>query len=153
MRPHSPGGERGHESVSRRGALRLLSGGGFHQRLEVPVNRLLLEVDGLCKAAQKHRRSGDVMASPSELWGIIPPIHDVALDLAARPERRSPGYAHGAQRAAPSAPAQVAAGSTAFVVAPRYVPRHTRGHPHEGLKGCGSIETLPPPVAVLRHLP
>ena len=31
---------------------------------------------------QKHRRYGDVLTSPSELWGIVPPIHDVALDLA-----------------------------------------------------------------------
>ena len=46
------------------------------------MDRLLLEVDRLWKAAQKHRRIGDVLASPSELWGIVPPIHDVALDLA-----------------------------------------------------------------------
>ena len=30
---------------------------------------------------QKHRRSGDVLASPSELWGIVSSVHDVALDL------------------------------------------------------------------------
>ena len=81
MHPHSPGRERGHESVSRRGALYLLNGGGFHERPEVPAN-LLLGVDRLRKAAQKHRRSGDVLASPSELWGIVSSIHDVALDLA-----------------------------------------------------------------------
>ena len=42
----------------------------------------LLGVDGLGNAAQKHYRSGDVLASPSELWGIISSIQDVALDLA-----------------------------------------------------------------------
>ena len=82
MRPYSPGGERGRESVSQCGALHLLNGGSFHQRPEVPVDRLLLGVDKLWKAAQKHRHSGDVLASPSKLWGIIPPVHDVALDLA-----------------------------------------------------------------------
>ena len=65
----------------RQGALRLLNGGGFYQHPEVPVDRLLLGVDRLWKAAQKHHRSGDVLASPSELWGIVPSIHDVALDL------------------------------------------------------------------------
>ena len=79
--PHSPGGERGHELVSRRGALRLLNGGGFHQCPEVPVDRLFLGVDMLGKAAQKHCRSGNVLASPSELWGIASPVHDVVLDL------------------------------------------------------------------------
>ena len=68
--------------MSRRGALRLLNGGGFHQRPEVSVDRLLLGVDRLGKAAQKHRRSGDVLDSLSELWGIVSSIHDVALDLA-----------------------------------------------------------------------
>ena len=46
------------------------------------MDRLLLGVDGLGKAAQKHHRNGDVLASPSELLGIVPPVHDVALDLA-----------------------------------------------------------------------
>ena len=81
VRPHSPGGERGCESVSRRGALHLLTSDGFHQRLEVSVDCLLLGVDRLWKATHKHRSSGDVLASPSELWGIVPPVHDVALDL------------------------------------------------------------------------
>ena len=81
VRPHSPGGERGSESVSRRGALRLLNGVGFHQRPEVPVDPLLLGVDRLWKATQKHRRSGDVLASLSELWGIISSVQNVALDL------------------------------------------------------------------------
>ena len=68
--------------MSRRGALRLLNGDDFHHRPEVPVDRLFLGVDRLWKATQKHRHNSDVLASPSELWGIIPPIHDVALDLA-----------------------------------------------------------------------
>ena len=59
--------------MSQREALCLLNGDGFHQRLEVPVDRLLLGVDRLWKATQKHHRSGDVLASPSELWGIVPP--------------------------------------------------------------------------------
>lgn len=33
------------------------------------------------KAAQKHYRDDDVLASLSELWGIVSPVHDVALDL------------------------------------------------------------------------
>ena len=35
-----------------------------------------------------------------------------------------PGYARVAQRAVPSAPAQVVAGSTAFVIDPRHAPAH-----------------------------
>ena len=46
------------------------------------MDRLFLGVVRLGKAAQKHCRSGDVLASPSELWGVIPLNHDVALDLA-----------------------------------------------------------------------
>ena len=46
------------------------------------MDRLLLWVDRLGKAVQKHHRRGDVLASPSELWGIISSVHDVALDLA-----------------------------------------------------------------------
>ena len=68
--------------MSQCGALRLLNGGGFHKRLEVPADCMLLGVNMIRKAMQKHRRSGDVLASPSELWRIVPPIHDVALDLA-----------------------------------------------------------------------
>ena len=30
---------------------------------------------------QKHCRSSDVLASPSELWEIVPLVHDVMLDL------------------------------------------------------------------------
>ena len=68
--------------MSRRGALRLLNGDDLHQRPEVLVDRLLLWVDRLRKAMQKHPYRGDVLASPSELWGIVPPVDDVALDLA-----------------------------------------------------------------------
>ena len=82
-----------------------MNDGGFHQRPEVLVDCLLLGVDRIEKAMQKHRRSGDVLANPSELWGIVPPIDDVALNLAGvTPGRRSPDYTHGAQRGAPSAP-------------------------------------------------
>ena len=76
--------------MSRRGALRLLNDGGFHQCPEVLVDHLLLGVDRLGKAMQKHRRRSDVLAIPSELWGIIPPIDDVALNLAGV----TPGSAH-----------------------------------------------------------
>ena len=68
--------------MSRRGALRLLNGGGFHQRPEVSVDRLFLGVNRIGKATQKHRRRGNVLASPSELWGIVPLVGDVALNLA-----------------------------------------------------------------------
>ena len=51
VRPCPLGEERGRELVSRRGALRLLNGGGLHQRLEVLVDRLLLWVVRLRKAA------------------------------------------------------------------------------------------------------
>ena len=44
------------------------------------MDRLFLGVVRLGKATQKHCRSGDVLVSPSELWGIVPPIHGVALD-------------------------------------------------------------------------
>ena len=82
MRPHSPIGERGYESVSRCGALCLLNDGGLHQCPEVPVDCLFLGVIRLEKATQKHCGRSDVLASLSELWGIVPPVHDVALDLA-----------------------------------------------------------------------
>ena len=64
------------------GAFGLSNGGGFYQNPEVPVDLSLPGVDGLGNAVQKHRRSGNVLAGPSELWGIIPLIHDVVLDLA-----------------------------------------------------------------------
>ena len=59
-----------------------MNGDGFYQRPEVLVDRPLLGVYGLKNAAQKHCRSGDVLASPSKLWGVIPLVHDIALDLA-----------------------------------------------------------------------
>ena len=46
------------------------------------MDRLLLGVNGLGNTAQKHCHSGDVLASPSELWGVVPLVHDVTLDLA-----------------------------------------------------------------------
>ena len=46
------------------------------------MDRLFMRVVRLGQAMQKHCRGGDVITSPSELWGIGPPIHDVALDLA-----------------------------------------------------------------------
>ena len=64
-----------------------------------------------------------------------------------------PGYARVAQRAVPSAPAQVAVGSTAFVVTPHRALAHMLGPPHEGLKGCESVETLLPPAAILERPP
>ena len=59
----------------------MLNDGGFHQHPEVLVDRLLVGVDRLREATQKHCYSGNVLASPSELWGIVLPIHDVALHL------------------------------------------------------------------------
>ena len=59
-----------------------MNGGGFYQNPEVPVDLRLLGVDRLGNAAQKHHRSGNVLAGPSKLWGIVPLIHDVVLDLA-----------------------------------------------------------------------
>ena len=69
-------------SESRCGAFRLLNGGGFYQNPEVPVDLPFPRVDELGNAAQKHRHSRNVLAGPSELWGIVPLIHDVVLDLA-----------------------------------------------------------------------
>ena len=76
-----PSGERGRESESQCGAFHLLNGGGFYQCSEVLVDRLLLGVDGLGNAVQKHCRSGDVLASLSKLRGVVPLIHDVTLGL------------------------------------------------------------------------
>ena len=59
-----------------------MNGGGFYQNLDVSVDRLLLGVDGLGNVAQKHCYSGDVLASPSELWEIVPLVHDVVLGCA-----------------------------------------------------------------------
>ena len=67
---------------SQSGAFRLLDGGGFYQNPKVPVDLPLSGVDGLRNAAQKHHRSGGVLASLSELWGVVPLVHDVMLDLA-----------------------------------------------------------------------
>ena len=59
-----------------------MNGDGFYQRPEVLVDRSLLGVDELRNAMSKHCRSGDVLASPSKLWGVVPLVHDVMLDLA-----------------------------------------------------------------------
>ena len=59
-------------SESRCEAFHSLNGGSFYQCLEVPVDRPLLGIDGFGNAAQKHCRSGNVLASPSELWGLFP---------------------------------------------------------------------------------
>ena len=71
-----------------------MNGGGFYQRPEVLVDRPLLGVDGLGNAVQKHCHSGDVLASPSELRGVVPLVYDVALDLAGV----TPGAAHRVMR-------------------------------------------------------
>ena len=68
-------------SESRCGAFLLLNHGGFYPNPEVPVDLPLQGVDGLENAAQKHCRSGNVLASLSELWEIVPLIHDVVLVL------------------------------------------------------------------------
>ena len=49
------------------------------------MDHLFLGVIRLGKAAQKHCRSSDVLIGPSELWGIVPPIHGVVLDLTGAP--------------------------------------------------------------------
>ena len=67
-----------------------MNGGGFHQCSEVLVDRLFLGVIRLEKATQKHCRDDDVLVGPSELWGVVPPVHDVALDL----EGVTPSIAH-----------------------------------------------------------
>ena len=90
----SPSGERGRVSESRCRAFRLLNDDGFYQRPEVLVDRPLLGVNGLENVAQKHCHSSDALASPSELWGVIPLVHDVALDLAGA----TPSAAHRVKR-------------------------------------------------------
>ena len=42
---------------------------------------LFLGVGRLKEATQKHRRSSDVLASPSKLRGVIPFVQYVTLDL------------------------------------------------------------------------
>jgi len=154
MRPHSPDGERGRESLSRHGALHLLNGGGFHQRPEVPVDRLLLGVDRLGKTAQKHRRSGDVLASLSELWGIVSSIHDVALDLTGV----TTGAAHRVTRAWRSVLRRARRRRWRLVLPPlsqvfARALAHEGGPPYEGPKGCESVETPLPPVTVPERPP
>ena len=45
------------------------------------MDHLFMRVVRLGQAAQKHCRGGDVLIGPSKLWGIVPLIHGVALDL------------------------------------------------------------------------
>ena len=71
-----------------------MNGGGFYQHLEVLVDRPLMGVDELENATQKHCRINDVLASLSELWEIVPLVHDVVLDLAGV----TPGAAHRVMR-------------------------------------------------------
>ena len=59
----------------------MLNGSGLHQCSEVPVDRPFTRVVRLRQAAQEHCRGGNVLTGLSELWGIGPPIHGVALDL------------------------------------------------------------------------
>jgi len=81
LHPCSPDGERGRESASRYEGLRLLNGGGFQQCPEVPVDRSFARVVWLGQVTQEHCRGGNVLAGPSELRGIGPPIWGVVLDL------------------------------------------------------------------------
>ena len=60
----------------------MLNGGGLHQCLEVPVDRLFVRVIRLGQTAQEHFRGGNVLTGPGELRGIGPPNQGVALDLA-----------------------------------------------------------------------
>ena len=45
------------------------------------MDRLFMRVVWLGQATQKHCRGGDVLVRPSKVWGIVPPIHGVVLDL------------------------------------------------------------------------
>ena len=44
------------------------------------MDHLFMRVVRLGQAAQKHCRGGDVLVHPSEVRGIVPPIHGVVLD-------------------------------------------------------------------------
>ena len=44
------------------------------------MDRLFLRIIWLGQTAQKHYHNGDVLIGLSEVWGIVPPIHGVALD-------------------------------------------------------------------------
>ena len=58
------------------------------------MDHLFMRVVRLGQAAQKHCHIGDVLTGPSELWGIVPPIHGVALD----PMGTTPGAARRSMR-------------------------------------------------------
>ena len=53
-----------------------------------------MRVVWLRQAAQKHCRGSDVLIGPSELWGIVPPVHGVVLD----PTGVTPGAARRSTR-------------------------------------------------------
>ena len=69
------------------------------------------------------------------------------------PRRHPPGHAHGAQRAAPTVPAQAVAGSAVVVVSPRRVLVQTRGPPHACPEGCEFARARQPPAVVLDDPP
>ena len=58
------------------------------------MDRLFMRVIRLGQATQKHYRGGDVLIGPSELWGIVPPVHGVVLD----PTGVTPGAARRSTR-------------------------------------------------------
>ena len=151
MRPHSPSGERGRESESQCGAFCLLNGDDFCQRPEVPVDCPLLGIDRLGNTTQKHCRSGDVLASPSKLWGVILLVHDAALDLVSSTSGAARWVARMGRNVLRRA--RVAADSSTIVVAPRRALVRVRGPPHEGPEGCESVWTPLPLAAVLEHPP
>ena len=78
------------------------------------MDRLFLRVVWLGEATQKHYRGGDVLIGLSKLWGIIPPVHGIALDPMV--------YAHRAQCGALSELAQSVAGAATVVVVPHRAP-------------------------------
>ena len=83
------------------------------------MDRLFMRVVRLGQATQKHCRCGDVLVRPSEVQGIIPPVHGVVLDLTGVPPgHRSPVYARGAQCGASGVPAQLVADAATVVVVP-----------------------------------
>ena len=54
------------------------------------MDYLFLGVGRFGDTMQKHRHSSDVLASLSELRGVVPPVQDVVLDLTGV----TPGAAH-----------------------------------------------------------
>ena len=58
------------------------------------MDRLFMRVVRLGQAAQKHCHGGDVLVRPSEVRGIVSPVHGAALDLMGV----TPGAAHRSMR-------------------------------------------------------